>query len=239
MSETARIVVGDCTAEYEGGTVRTQRGHVVVVVKPDDTVLVHDLDGYQPVAWLTRPAALTDDPGAITARDGNQGLHVTVHDAVLDERYPVSPAGTPVGTCPDCTGPLVRASGTVACVGCADRFGLPGGATVTDRTCTECDRPLVSVERGAVFEVCVDRHCDALDDRVRDRFDRSWSCPDCGGDLRILRRGGLIAGCADYPDCETGFAVPRGVVSGECGCGLPTFEMDGMERCLDAACGVA
>jgi len=48
-------VAGDCTVRERDGTdTRQRRGRVVVLVKPDDTVLVHDADGYQPVAWLTR-----------------------------------------------------------------------------------------------------------------------------------------------------------------------------------------
>jgi DNA topoisomerase-1 len=54
-----RLVVGDCTTELTGGTrEQRQRGRVAVVVKPDDTVLIHDAAGYQPVAWLTRPDSL-------------------------------------------------------------------------------------------------------------------------------------------------------------------------------------
>ena len=56
-----RTLAGDCTVRFDGRRDRTVRGRVLVVVKPDDTVLVHDIDGYQPVAWLTRPAELTLD----------------------------------------------------------------------------------------------------------------------------------------------------------------------------------
>lgn len=92
------------------------------------------------------------------------------------------------------------------------------------------------VERGAAFELCIDRTCESMDDAVRRRFDREWTCPDCGGDLRILRRGGLIAGCEQYPDCDTGFAIPTGVVTGTCDCGLPLFDTPSGPRCLDATC---
>jgi DNA topoisomerase-1 len=95
----------------------------------------------------------------------------------------------------------------------------------------------MSVERGASFRVCVDRACDPLDDAVRDRFDGVWSCPDCGSPLRILRRSGrLIAGCDAYPDCETAFSLPAGVVVDDCGCGLPVFETATGRRCLDGTC---
>jgi DNA topoisomerase-1 len=239
MTETMRVVAGECTTDVEGRRERTERGQVVVLVKPDRTVLVHDADGYQPVAWLTRPESLAVEsaPRTIVARDGDQRLRVTVHDPHLDGEYPVSEAGIPVGGCPDCGGALVRAGGAVHCTGCGDRYGLPAGATVTDGTCEDCDLPRLRTERGAAFGLCIDRDCESLDERVRERFGREWACPDCDGDLRILRRGGLIAGCENYPDCETGFAIPKGVVTGECACGLPTFETAGGERCLDATCG--
>ncbi|MFB6301383.1 MAG: hypothetical protein ABEH78_00760, partial [Haloferacaceae archaeon] len=51
---TVRVLAGECTVRFEGSRERTQRGHVIVVIKPDRTTLVHDADGYQPAAWLTR-----------------------------------------------------------------------------------------------------------------------------------------------------------------------------------------
>ena len=82
----------------------------------------------------------------------------------------------------------------------------------------------------------VDSDCESLLSAVETRFDREWDCPECGGALEILRRGGLIAGCEGYPDCETGFALPDGSVAGDCDCGLPRFETDAGERCLDSGC---
>jgi len=241
MTESMRLVAGECTTDVEGRREQTQRGHVVVLLKPDSTVLVHDADGYQPVAWLTRPESLAveSDPTSIVAQDGDHRLRVTVHEARLDGTYPVSEAGIPVGDCPVCGGVLVRTGGAVHCPDCDDRYGLPAGAAVLDEPCEDCGLPLLRTERGAAFELCIDRSCEPLDDRVRERFDREWDCPECGGDLRVLRRGGLIAGCENYPDCDTGFAIPRGVVTGTCDCGLPTFETAGGERCLDATCGQA
>lgn len=239
VTDTMRVFAGECTTTFEGTRERTQRGWVVVVVKPDRTVLVHDADGYQPVAWLTRPASLSveREPTTVTAREGDQRLRVTVHDAHLDGRYPVSEAGIPVGRCPACDGALVRTGGAVLCTDCGDRYGLPAGATVLEETCSECGLPEMRVERGAAFRLCVDWACESLEERVSERFDRVWYCPECGGDLEIRRAGGLIAGCEHYPDCDTGFAIPQGVVTGTCGCGLPVFETAGGERCLDATCG--
>ena len=111
-------------------------------------------------------------------------------------------------------------------------------AAVLDETCEDCGLPLLRAERGESFEVCLDRDCESLDERVRERFDRVWDCPeaDCDGDLRILRRGGLIAGCEHYPDCDTGFGLPNGLLDGTCDCGLPVFATPTGRRCLDSGC---
>ncbi len=241
VTDVTRIFVGDCTVTFDGTRSRTQRGYVVVVVKPDKTVLVHDADGYQPVAWLTRPDTITvelDDGFGVTARTAEQVLNVVSNTETGRASVPVTEAGVPVGKCPDCGEPLVRTGGDVLCLGCQDRYGLPAGATVAEETCDDCGLPLLRVDRGEAFTVCVDPACDPLADRVRERFDRAWTCPDCGSDLRIVRgRGGhLVAGCDAYPECETAFSIPAGVVVGECDCGLPVFETARGRRCLDGTC---
>ena len=256
-----RVFAGECTTEFEGKRDRTQRGRVVVVVKPDRTTLVHDADGYQPVAWLTRPDSLTveagpDAPGGTTsagsgstdadaesdagfgivARTAEETLRVTCHDEAGRANFPVSPAGVPVGQCPACDGVLVR-SRDVVCVDCRARYPLPSGATVADGNCDDCGLPLLRVERGRAFEVCLDPGCEALADAVTEAFDRVWDCPDCGSDLRVKRaRGRVFLGCDDYPDCETTFSVPAGVVVGHCDCGLPVFETASGRRCVDGSC---
>ena len=254
-TDTARLLAGDCTTTFVSESDETrQRGRSVVLVKPDRTVLVHDADGYQPAAWLTRPDALhvASDPTVLTATDGQQYLRVTVHEATVDREVPVSPVGTPVGTCPggvddgsepgedtldDCGGVLVRARGAVHCTDCGRRHGLPGGASVLDATC-ECGLPRCRVRRGREFDVCLDRTCESLTDAVREAFDRAWDCPECGDDLRVLRRGRLLAGCDSYPECEAVYTLPDGLAVGTCECGLPTFEAGNGERCLDGGCEV-
>ena len=240
-TDATRVLAGECTTTFEGARERTLRGHVVVVVKPDNTVLVHDADGYQPVAWLTRADGVTvettGDGFGVTARADEQVLRVVSHDVAGDARYPTSAAGVPVGQHPETGGTLVRAKGAVRDLASGREYPLVSGATVTDTTCDDCGLPTMRVERGAAFEVCVDRACQPLDDAVRERFDREWTCPDCGSDLRIIRRQGrLLAGCDAYPDCETAFTIPTGVIVDECDCGLPVFETARSRRCLDGTC---
>ena len=239
--DSTRVFAGDCTTTFEGTRDRTTRGRVVVVVKPDRTVLVHDADGYQPVAWLTRPDSLSveeDTSGfGLTARAGDQTLRVVSHETAGRATYPVTEAGPPVGHHSETGEPLVRAGGSVLGLDSGVRYPLVAGATVLEDVCDDCGLPLMRVERGAVFEVCIDRSCEPLDDAVRERFDGVWSCPDCGSPLRLVRRSGrLLAGCDDYPACETAFSIPAGVVVDDCDCGLPVFETATGRRCLDGTC---
>jgi DNA topoisomerase-1 len=236
--DSISMLAGDCTVRFEGREDREERGAVLLIEKPDGTVLVHDQEGYRPVAWLTRADSVSWSPGGptIEATTDDQRLTVTCHDEYAHGRYPVSTAGREVGWCPNCGGPLVRERGAVSCLGCSIRHSIPRDATVLDARCETCSLPRMRVERGAGFEVCVDRACEPLDAAVREHFDRVFKCPGCGGDLLVLRRGGLILGCENYPDCETGFSVPGGVIEGSCDCGLPAFDTGEARRCLDATC---
>ena len=250
MASELRLFAGACTTTFEGTRSRTQHGYVVVLVKPDDTVLVHDADGYQPVAWLTRPdeaAVETPCDGTdtahgeftITAQTGDQRLSVESHGPGTVRRIPVGEAGVPVGECvdEDCDGTLARTGGDVSCVDCPERYGLPAGATVLDRLCEDCGLPQIRVDRGETFEVCLDYRCESLNDRIRERYDRAFDCPDCGGELRIrVTDGRPFFGCEEYPDCETAFSIPDGVIVGMCDCGLPIFETATGRRCLDGNC---
>lgn len=238
MSERIHVIAGRCTTRYADGEppASERLGDAIVLCKPDDTLLVHDADGYRPVAWLTRADGLTVDGDVVTAVDGDRTLRVTVHDRHGGGVFPAGSAGEPVGDCPDCAGRLTRAGGAVTCTDCGARYGLPGDATVLDSTCEDCGLPRFSVVRGEEFRVCLDRHCESLDDRVAEAFDRVWDCPNCGDDLRVLRRGGLLLGCASYPACETGLSFPAGEVVGTCDCGLPAFETATGRRCLDTGC---
>lgn len=238
MQDAIEILAGDCTLTYEGGegTV-AQRGAVVAVVKPDDTLLVHDATGYQPAAWLTRADGVRrwelDDGVRLVASKGEERLSVECHAVHARVTVAASPAGPPVGDCPTCDGELVRATGRVVCVACGASHGIPRDATVLESTCADCALPKIAVERGERFEVCVDYDCESLDDAVRDRFDGRWTCPDCARPLQVNRRYGLRVSC---PDCEVAHPLPVGTFDGTCECGLPAVAGDDGPRCLDDAC---
>ena len=237
IDDSIHVLAGDCTVIVDGADRDEYRGRLTTIVKPDNTVLVHDVDGYQPVAWLTRADSVSGDPAdgfTLVARKDDQTLRIAAHDRDGFGQYPASAAGVPVGDCPACGGALVHGS-DVCCVDCGSRYPVPADATMLTDRC-ECGLPRMRVERGVAFRLCLDRSCESLDDAVREAFDREWACPNCDGALRILRRGGLIAGCENYPECDTGFAIPAGTVDGECPCGLPTFDTPGGRRCLDATC---
>lgn len=236
-----RVIAGRCRTEYDHGDDTTvTQGRVLVVCKPDNTLLVHDAGGYQPVAWLTRPASLVVDGDRVEATDGDQRLRVDVLESFGRGSYPTGEAGTPVGACPDCDGTLVRSGTRVHCATCGDSYGLPADATVApEDRCADCDLPTVTLERGDRFRVCLDAACGSYVEQVRDAFDEAWDCPDCGSGLRVLRRGGLLLGCDAYPDCETSYSFPAGLATGTCDCGLPVFETATGHRCLDSACSTA
>lgn len=268
MTATTHVFAGECTARFTtlrgrpldadvstSGTEtnsddhagdpdrdeRVHRGRVVTLVKPDDTVLVHDADGYQPVAWLTRAdsVSLAEDSDRIvlTAVDGGERLKVTFDADAQRSSYPVSTAGRPVGTCPDCGSSLVRAHGEIGCLGCRDSHSLPSGATVLAEACEDCGLPQMRVRRGEVFQLCVDRGCEALSNAVEAALDCEFDCPDCGEPLRVKSyRGRQYLGCDGYPDCETSVSIPPGEVVGECVCGLPLFDTGSETRCLDGTC---
>jgi len=238
MPGATHVIAGRCTTAFEGSREQTQYGDVLVVTKPDGTVLVHDTDGYQPVAWLTRASTVAVGPDTVTARDGEQSLTVEIHEEYARARHQISDAGRPVGPCPGCDSPLVHSRGVVRCLDCGATHSIPTDATLLDETCPDCGLPRFRVERGRSFVVCTDQACEPLDDRVRGALDREFDCPACGDDLRVLRRGGLILGCDSYPACETSFAVPSGRHDGTCDCGLPVFDTTTGRRCLDSRCDV-
>jgi DNA topoisomerase-1 len=240
MQDAIRVLAGECAVRYEvgGETERDLRGDVVVIVKPDDTVLVHDADGYQPAAWLTRPGVVRYTRDArgfrLDAADGDERLVVESATEHGDAHYPASPAGPPVGTC-ECDGTLVRDGGRVVCVDCRATYPIPRDAAVTGETCPDCALPLLRVARGVEVTACLDRDCRPIAAAVSAAVDGEWPCR-CGGGLEIETNRGLHAVCED---CGERHRLPRGTGAGTCECGLPAFETGDGTRCLDAECAQA
>lgn len=237
MDGTIRLFAGECTLTYQGESETAQRGSVLTLVKPDNTVLVHDAHGYQPAAWLTRAESVqlsgNGTAFTLTARSDGSQLTVRSHQGETRTSVPASPAGTDVGECPDCGRVLIRNGGAVSCTGCLTRWGLPRDAALSDETCSQCGLPELSVTRGAEFQICIDYACDPLDSAVADRFEGAWDCPDCSVSMTIERVGTLQAVCED---CGADHTIPAGSTVGTCTCGLPLFETVWGRRCLDSGC---
>lgn len=166
MTDQIRVYAGECTAAYEGTVNRTARGHVLALVKPDDTVLIHDRAGYSPVAWLTRSASIDidcDDRPQITAVDGDQRLTVRFHGLEKRAVFPISVAGVPVGRA-DASGmgPYVRCRGSVVNITNGDRYALPSETVLLDRSCNACGLPLVRADRTTTRDrpQCLDSDCE-------------------------------------------------------------------------------
>lgn len=237
MDEAIRLFAGDCLVTYQGASETVQRGTVLTLVKPDNTVLVHDAAGYQPAAWLTRAQSvqLSGDGTTFELTARTDGTELTVRSQRSEARtsFPVSPSGSDVGGCPECGRVLVRSAGAIICTGCLARWSLPRDATVREETCSECGLPQIAVERGAEFQVCVNHTCDTLKTAVAARFDGAWACPQCPARMRIQQSDTLQAVCED---CGTGYPIPAGMHVGTCACGLPEFRTGRGNRCLDAGC---
>jgi DNA topoisomerase-1 len=236
MQDTIRVIAGRCTVRHEADEHTETEGSVVILVKPDNTVLVHDAEGYRPAGWLTRAdsvqLSMSEESVDLRATTGDERLLVSGTDPAVAE-FPVTTAGPHVGTCPSCGESMVRSAGEVTCLGCHTSYALPRDATVTDSTCEHCGLPTISVTRGTDLEVCLDRECEPIDAAVESAFDGAWACPTCGTDLDIARNRTLGAQC---PDCETHYPIPNGTVDGTCACGLPWFETAHGGRCLDPEC---
>jgi len=199
--DAIRVLAGDCTVRYDGDTREEHRGLVTVVVKPDNTVLVHDADGYQPVAWLTRAEAVTcsrsgrrEDGGngtngggaaaeTITGTQsvaGEAGAAFTVDASDGDQRLRVT-AHTEDGYA---TYPATRA-------------GHPVG------TCPDCEGTLVRAGRSVRCIGCGDEYGLPTGASVREE-----RCTECGLPRLRVERGEPLDVCLD-PRCEPLVEVVR------------------------------
>ena len=129
-----------------------------------------------------------------------------------------------------------RAESVITC-DCGALYKLPTGAELAESTCT-CGLPKFRLKLFGV-DVCIDRQCENMDDVIAQHFaTSSFVCPRCRGPLTIVRRKGLIVGCAQYYDgCKTAFLLPaNATIVGRCKCGLPKLQLKTKTRCLDTTC---
>ncbi|MGZ4925490.1 MAG: DEAD/DEAH box helicase [Halobacteriota archaeon] len=141
-----------------------------------------------------------------------------------------------VGRCKQCGGSLNRTESAITC-DCGALYKLPTGAELAESTCS-CGLPKFRLKLLGV-DVCIDRHCESMDDVIFKHFAASnFICPRCHGSLTIVRRKGIIVGCAQYYDgCKTAFLLPaNAAIVGRCKCGLPKLQLKTKTRCLDTAC---
>jgi len=191
-ADVTTLYAGDATV-VEDATERAEyRGRVVVIAKPDGTVLVHDRDGYQPVAWLTRA-------DAVTVTDDDETVRITAHDERADDWLRVTGHPTRRGGA-DASGADATGAGTT---GAADPDGagaLTGRYPVSVAgdpagDCPTCGGALVDTG-GAV--ACI--HCDERHGYPGDATLPGATC-DCGLPRMRVERGAAIDCCVDR-DCQ-------------------------------------
>jgi DNA topoisomerase-1 len=193
--ESIRVFAGDCTMEFTGGRDCTRRGRVVILVKPDRTVLVHDATGFQPVAWLTRADSLTvetaarggSSDGPERRGDGQDDPADGRRDDARDEHVPDPPSGG-VG--------IVARSGDerlrVVSHGPATRARYPASAAgVPVGECADCGGTLVRNGGVACLDCSVEHALPAGATVLECR------CDDCGAPLMRVERGTAFVCCVD------------------------------------------
>ncbi|MCH8130733.1 MAG: DUF91 domain-containing protein, partial [Acidobacteria bacterium] len=66
-----RILVADCTVDYEGRlNAHLPRARRLIVVKADGTVLVHADTSGKPLTWMTTPNHLIEEEGRWLSTNG-------------------------------------------------------------------------------------------------------------------------------------------------------------------------
>ena len=85
-----RVVVAECTVEYEGRlTAYLPRAVRMLMVKADGCVAVHaDGGAYKPLNWMNAPNHLveSDDEWVVTNPKGEQ-LTITLHEVIADHNF--------------------------------------------------------------------------------------------------------------------------------------------------------
>jgi RecB family endonuclease NucS len=81
-----RILVADCTVNYEGRlNAHLPRARRLIVVKADGTVLVHADTSGKPLNWMTTPNNLIEEEGRWVITNGkNERLTVDLHEVEFE-----------------------------------------------------------------------------------------------------------------------------------------------------------
>jgi len=81
-----RIIVAECTVDYEGRlNAHLPRARRLIVVKADGTVLVHADTSGKPLNWMTTPNHLTEEEGRWVITNGKaERLTVYLHEIHFD-----------------------------------------------------------------------------------------------------------------------------------------------------------
>jgi RecB family endonuclease NucS len=91
-----RIVIADCTVDYQGRlSAHLPRAVRVIMVKADGSVLIHSDGGsYKPLNWMSPPCTLTTTDETWTVRNkADEVLTITLHEVIhqLDHHLGVDP----------------------------------------------------------------------------------------------------------------------------------------------------
>jgi len=224
------IAITDLPSELKAAISSVDRGPVTIGNGPQAHAEVPH--------FSIPPAALREAHGAGPL----EAPLMTPHDASHRSRSTKLDVGDKdvhlrsVGRCKQCGDSLNRAESVITC-DCGALYKLPTGAELTGSTCS-CGLPKFRLKLFGV-DVCIDRQCENMDDVIAQRFATSgFICPRCRGPLTVVRRKGIIVGCAQYYDgCKTAFLLPaNATIVGRCKCGLPKLQLKTKTRCLDTKC---
>jgi hypothetical protein len=75
------VVSGPAAVEYNGRTVKKFEGDAMLVLKPDNSIIIHSLHGVKPVSYLARAEEIwsrgSNGTFTVEASSGNERLNVT------------------------------------------------------------------------------------------------------------------------------------------------------------------
>jgi len=85
-----RLIVADCTVDYDGRlTAHLPRSVRVIMIKADGCVAVHaDGGAYKPLNWMTAPnIAVESDESLVVTNPKDEVLTITLHEVLSDSSH--------------------------------------------------------------------------------------------------------------------------------------------------------